>query len=868
MNNGREVNLKTNKMKWVVTLCLMLIGLTNYAQKTDSLPIKVDTLRHTDTLTIKTSKDSLDAPVKYSATDSIVIDVPAKKAILYNNAKAIYQDMDMQAYKIEIDQPKRLVNATHTLDSTGKMIGQPKFVQGENNMRADSITYNIDTKKGITKSTYTNQGEMFVYGETIKKISDDSYFALRGRFTTCNLDTPHFAFVANKMKLVNKKVAISGPVHPEFEGVPVPIYLPFGFFPINQGRHSGLLPPQFSTNEQFGLGLEGLGYYKVLNDHFDATLRTNIYSYGGYLLNLSSKYIMRYRYAGNLNLSYQNVRILSDFGTKEFTSTRVFNIGWSHSMDSKARPGTTFNAHVNAGSTKFNQYIANNPSINFQNQLTSSITYSKTTDKYNFTVSANHNQNSINRLVNLDLPNITFTVNPFYPLQSKELVGEPKWYQKLQIGLNSSILSNAAFYDSAFNFKRLIDTVQWGAEHRVPLQFTFPSLGPFQIAPGIGYTERWYDRQFIRSWNAAAEKVDTTIAKGFYTARDVSFNLGINLNTALYGIYNFRTSSNVKAIRHVLRPEFSLNYKPDLSSERDFYTTQIDTTGRTQRFSKYDGTRFGAFGSGGRFAGFSFGIDNNLEMKRRSKDSSAQDRKIMLIQTFSIKSNYNLLADSFKLAPFAISLNSGAIFDKINITANANLDPYQVDSTGFRINKYTWSGGNFSPGRITNGSIAISANFQSKQKEEHKKPTTPENNIPLTAEEQQNELNYIRTHPAEFADFNIPWSFNVSYSLTFNRVFKPDYSGFRTEIFSSANLSGDFNLSPKWKLGMQTYYDIKSAKIQSLSMSISRDMHCWQMSINVVPVGPYRSFSIMLNPKSGILRDLRINRSRSFYGGL
>jgi hypothetical protein len=416
----------------------------------------------------------------------------------------------------------------------------------------------------------------------------------------------------------------------------------------------------------------------------------------------------------------------------------------------------------------------------------------------------------------------------------------------------------------------LLDTAQWGAQYEIPIQFPLPSLGPFQISPGVNYSERWYDHQFIRSWDSAAKKVDTTIIRGFYSDRSVSFNLGLNLTTALYGMYNFRKSSHVKAIRHTVRPLFGLGFTPDLSKSRNFYTTQVDTSGNTSRFSKYDGNIFQVFGEGGGpSATINFGIDNILEMKVRSKvDTSVTgDKKIRLIDAFGFTSSYNLLADSFNLAPFQLKLSSSALFEKINISATAAMDPYQLDNRGRRINQYTWSGGKFSPGRITDGGVTINANFQSKNKDAAKKPATPENNVPVTMEEQQAELDYIRSHPAEFADFKIPWSFNVSYSLYFRRVLKEDYSGFRTDITSGATLNGDFNLSPKWKLGMQTFYDVRNTKIQSLSLNISRDMHCWQMAISITPIGIYKTFSITLNPKSGILRDLRINRSRSFYGG-
>lgn len=819
-------------------------------------------VQRVDTFDVRISKDSLTAPVNYSASDSAVLDIPTKKVTLYNKANVKYETMDLTGAIIIMDQPRKLVIATYARDSLGNIVGLPKFVRDQDNFTADTIVYNIETQKGITRNTYMQSGEMFVHGDVTKKVSNNEYFALRGRFTTCNLDTPHFAFRTKKMKLVTQRVAISGPIHPEFEDVPIPIYLPFGYFPISQGRHSGLLPPQFTASEQFGLGLEGLGYYKVLSEYFDVTLRTNLYSYGGWALYISPTYRKRYRYSGNMNLTIQNTRILSENPKEPFISTKTFNITWGHSMDSKARPGTNFNASVNAGSTKFNQFVANNPTRNFSNQLSSSITYSKTWDtRYNLTLSANHQQNNNTRLVTLNLPTVAFTVNTFNPFQRKEFAGEPKWYEKLGIGLNSNIVSDASFYDSLFSLRQLLDTFSWGAQHNIPIQLSLPPVGPLQIGPSISYQQRWYSRKFTRTWNNTLEKVDTTIDKGFFAAHDISFGLG--LSTAVFGTFTkFGKNSRVRAIRHVIRPTIGLNYKPDLAA-KDHYTMQINKTGMTQRFSYFDGIYPGAF-SEGRFGGMSFGIDNNLEMKVRSKTDTgeAAEKKIRLIDGFSINGSYNFFADSFKLSQFSMSVRS-TLFDKINITGQATFDPYEVDSLGFRINKIR----GFGLGRVVSGGLAISTSFQSKPTEEPQVSEEDDDSglLPMTMEEQQAQLAYIRQNPAEFADFNIPWSLNLSYSLNFSKQFKPDYTGFETKVFSNVSWSGDFNLTPRWKIGMNGYYDFTTSRIQTLTMYLSREMHCWQLSINVTPVGLYRSFNITIHPKSGILRDLRINRTRYFY---
>lgn len=836
----------------------------------DTIPVKNDSLtQKTDTFSVKLSKDSIDAPVAYEASDSMVLDVPNKKIILYSKGKVTYKDLVLTADSIALDQPSNMIEATYRKDTSGNIIGRPEMTQGETKMQADIIRYNTKTQKGITSNTYTSQGEMFVNMRQSKKVSENEYYGLHGVMTTCNLDTPHFAFVTNKMKLINKKMAVTGPVHPEFEGVPVPIYIPFGIFPLAQGRHSGLLPPQFTSSEQFGLGLEGLGYYKVLNDYFDVTLRTNLYSYGGWSAFITPTYRKRYRYSGSFNLAYQHTKILTDDPKNEFSTSRTFNITWSHSVDSRARPGTSFSASVNAGSTKFNRLVPNNNTLNYTNQLNSSITYSKNWEgKYNLTVSANHNQNNNTGIINLSLPNLSFTANTFYPFQKQEFVGTPKWYEKLGIGLNSTVSNRLSFYDSAFSVRRILDTIQWGAQHNIPIQLSLPPvLGIFQVAPGISYQERWYSQHLIRSWNSSLKKVDTTIQKGFFTSRDVSFSLG--LSTALFGMFNrFGKNSNIQAIRHVVRPSLSMSYKPDMAS-KDYYYTQIDTTGRNYRFSYYDGAVYGPF-SPGTFGGLSFGIDNNLEAKLRNKtDSTAEPKKIRLIDGFGINSSYNFMVDSFKLAPFNLYARS-TLFEKINITAGAVVDPYQVDSTGYRVDRYMWNGKKFSLGRITSGNVAVSANFQSKKKKDDDKKKEPppgqEDQIPATMEDQMAQMEYVRQNPAEFVDFNVPWSLNLSYSLNFYRQFKPDYSGFETIINSNFNWGGDFSLTEKWKFGMNGFYDFKTSKVQSLTMFITREMHCWQLSINVTPVGLYRSFNITINPKAGILRDLRINRVRYFSG--
>jgi LPS-assembly protein len=343
-----------------------------------SKPIPKDSMRiKTDTL--KISKDSIDAPIKYNAEDSGVLVITTREFFLYGKAKVDYTDLKLDAATIKYDQRAQMVQAYGSKDSSGNPSSKPQFIQGEMKSISDTIFYNMKSGKGLTKNTFFQEGEIYVNAIDLKKISSTEVYAKRARFTTCNLDVPHYNFRTSKMKIINNKMGIAGPSFPEFEGVPMPIGIPFGIFPLNKGRHGGLLPPAFTASPDFGLGLEGLGYYFVLSEKMDVTLRSNLYSFGGWNLNINSKYIKRYAYTGNLNITFQNTKSLnrSTLSKDEFNSSSSFMINWSHNRDSRARPGTNFSANVNFGSSKFNQTLLNNPFLNFQNQLSSSINYSK-----------------------------------------------------------------------------------------------------------------------------------------------------------------------------------------------------------------------------------------------------------------------------------------------------------------------------------------------------------------------------------------------------------------------------------------------------------------------------------------------------------
>ena len=851
---------------------------TGLGKDSTGKPKKDSSLMAFDSLHIKLSKDSLTAPVVYHADDSLVMDVPGKTITLYGKKSSTkYLDNNLDAPVIIFDQQTGLVTASLKKDSAGKVVSFPTLTQGDSKVVSDTIGFNMKNGKGITKGTYTQQGEMYIYGERIKKIDAKDFYVYRGRFTTCNLDTPHFAFVAKKIKFRNKKFAITGPVHPEFEGVPLPIVLPFGIFPLTQGRHSGLLAPSFTANDQFGLALEGLGYYKVISDNWDLTTRATLYSYGGFTFNVSPRYYKRYHYSGNFSIDINHFKY-NFKGDPDFSTTNAFNVRWSHSADTKSRPGVTFSANVNAGSSKFNSLVPNNAARNVQNQLSSSIAWAKVwKDKpFNISINANHSQNTITKVINITLPDVTFNLNTLYPFRRKEAIGALKWYENIGIALNSNAKSLTYFSDdttvSKLNIgKQITNNLQWGATHGVPISLTLPQIGPVQISPGISYSEHWYQQQLHQIFNPAKNRIDTSINKGFYTARDMSFSLG--LSTRIFGSFTFGKNSKVQAIRHEIRPSISISYKPDFNAG-SYYNTQFDTSaaykGKTIRSSVYANTIAGAFGEG-KFGGLSFNVDNNVQMKVRNKaDTTAgATKKVTLIDGFTFNGSYNFLKDSFQFSNFGLSARTN-LFNKINITTSANLNPYQVSRlTGADSNALIWKS-KPSLGRLTSASISISTQFQGgDQSKKAKVPTSPNQLINQTSglplDEYQTEAAYINNNPGQFTDFSLPWSLSLSYSLQYSKSYVVQTQSFISNLTQNLNWNNTLKLTEKWQFGISGYYDISQAKLGTMTMTISREMHCWQLSINISPVGQYRYFNFSISPKSGLLRDIKINRSRQYY---
>jgi len=842
----------------------------------DSLP--ADTPRaDTVPIAVPVSKDSMDAPIHYKAKDSIIMQIPQKQIFMYGSADTKYKETSVKAERIKIDQQTGVMEATKWVDTAGKSYGHVEMTDHDQSFQSDTMQVNINTHKAKIFHTRSQYGEGYIGSQQSKRMADNTIFGFKNTFTTCDLDTPHFQFRARKIKVIPDKLVISGPANLEIEGIPTPLFIPFAIFPITQGQRSGILPPQYVTNQQKGIGLENGGYYLGLGEHFDLTMRGDIYSYGSWSLTASPTYRKRYKYNGGLNLSFANTRFGDPAVKSEFSTSKDFRVTWNHSMDSKARPGVNFGAAVNFGTSSYNRYNVYDYNTRVNNNIGSSITFSKTWigKPYNLTLGLNHSQNLSTRDVSVSFPDGTFTVNTIYPFQPKEMTGTPKWYEKIGISYNTVLRNQANFKDSLFGKQAMFDAMQTGMQHNIPISFSIPVFKTFTLSPGINYTEYWYTKKFNRKWDPNKDNpglgtkgaIDTSYQAGFFTARDVSASL--SLSTAMYGMYTFNKHSKVKAIRHVMRPTLSASYRPDLNPNL-YKELQYNKEGDKSMVSVYDGAIIGV-PSPGSFGGLNFGLDNNLEMKVYSKKDTSgnHERKIKLLDGFGINGSYNLVADSFKLSTFSLYARTN-LFDKLNISASGNIDPYQTDNRGRRIDKYVWQQGKISLGRLTNASISMSTSFQSKDKKSQAKEKQVDSISNIQSGDaafaaQQRQLAMVRNNPGEYVDFDIPWRIDLSYSLSYTNTIIPDSGGVVKRITQYVSFNGDFSLTPKWKIGLNSGFDFTNMQIAYTNMYISRDLHDFTLSINLIPFGTFRQFSFTINAKAGLLRDLRINRTKQFY---
>lgn len=831
-----------------------------------------------------TNKGSLNSIVKTSAEDSTRSDQVHKITYLYGNAKVTYEDFELNADFIRVDQNRHLIFASGLIDpKTHRYLGKPISKQkGQSPTISDSLYFDYKTKRGKSWNTTTQQDGDFITGGQARVLNDQEVAYRNIIFSTCNLPYPetHFGIVITK-GIGEKNRIVSGPAYLEIEGVPLPLALPFGFFPKPDHQTSGVLLPTFGEDARLGFYLRNLGYYLAFGDNLDLTTMGTIYSRGSYELTSTARYLKRYEYSGNLTLSYGS----HNYGLNGDPPTQDFNITWSHQQDANAHPGTTFSASVNAGTSGFfknNPAITNyNPQSLVQSSLQSSIAYGRVWagTPFSLTATLSHRQDIANKLITLHLPDVTFNMTTINPFDSKERVGTQKWYQRITVGYTlqgTNSLSNipeSQLFQSATISRKL----QSGILHTIPIGFNQTIFKYFQFNMSATYIDHWnfqtINEYYDRTNSLAVNGLVTDTVPGFKRAGEYTLSAG--LSTKVYSRIDFKSGS-LKAIRLVTTPTVSFSYRPDYTSTSYFYNRTVVSTATVPY--PYTATSYSIFNSsaeggptGTRSAGIGFNLDNTIEakVKAKSSDTSGKDRNIPIIQGLTLSTFYNFAADSFKLSPISLSGHTTVFNQKLGINFSGTLNPYEVKTLdsigGGTLHKYVRTYDRYSilDGKLPQVSafaLSMNVSLNSNAFKQHTTSAPPGNSLSNMTPNQAERLAMINSDPSAFVDFNIPWNVVLNYNYTYANT---------NAVITTANTltaSGDFNLTPKWKIQYSTGYDLKAMKLSGVTaFTIYRDLHCWDLSIRWVPVGYYKSFSVDLKVKASILQDLKLSKRKDYY---
>ncbi|MBL7110544.1 MAG: LPS-assembly protein LptD [Bacteroidales bacterium] len=841
----------------------------------DSMQTSPDTLtlRSIRDTTISSSKDAIDSPVSYKAVDSIIYALSEKKVYLFGKSEINYQQIKLTAEIIEFDMGNEIVFARGEKDSLGVPFGRPVFADESETFQADELSYNFRTKKGIIKNIYSEQEGGYLHSETTKRHPNGHIHMSKGKYTTCDLEHPHFYIAMTKAKSIPGDKIISGPAYFVIADVPLPIGVPFGFFPTTRTNKSGILIPSYGEESRRGFYLRNGGYYLALSEYADLRINADIYTNGTWGLRVGSSYRKRYKFNGNFNTNYfENVS-----GEKgiDFSKSKDFAVIWSHSQDAKANPNRRFSASVNFSTGSYDQNHTRNINSVMRSTKQSSISYSKVwpNSPFNFSANASASQNSIDRSMNLRLPQMSLNMNRIYPLRRKSRVGKSKWYEDLQVSYSSSLENRLNTVDSLL-FDTRLEQFDNGYQHNIPVSLNLKALNFFNISPSVRYTGVVFTKSIYPQYHSDYQlpnsdvRVDTFFidtVQGLRYAHAYVPSIGVNFSPKIYGMYQFRPQSRIEAVRHVMTPRVSFSYTPDMKGKvPDYYQdVVIDSAGHTRTYSLFDESVYRTPVPSGRQGSVSFALMNNIEMKVKPKSDTVEKfTKVKILDNLNFTTNYNIFKDSLKWAPINMVGNTRIFKNKVNLKFNGRFDPYSyvVDARGNRrnINKSLWKDRNQLI-RMTNFDFSVGVNFKSGQGSSSSRQQSEGLDNDPTAQVGDENIAYDDIYYGQYVDFDVPWTFGMDYNF---RLVKNKEE---PEIIQSVRFRGDLSLTPKWKIGFNSGYDFTKKKVSMTNLSIYRDLHCWEMQITMVPFGNYRSYSFQINIKSSILRDLKYEQGDNWY---
>lgn len=852
------------------------------------VPIKADSAKTDSSIVKKPRKAMLDDILKTKNQDSLIYDMKTNRIYMYEAGVVEYQDKTLEADYIDMDidndkivakgVPKKVkkeklsekeINKTTTAQQPEDSITykQPTFKEGTTTYNMDSIVYNLKSEKAKIYGIAFKEGEGTLKGKDIKKMDDEVYNIHGGTYSTCDADCPHFYLKMSKAQYVqgkNGKKVIIGPSYLVIEDVPLPLGVPFGFFPMMTERNSGIILPEVGEENIKGFYLRDMGYYFAFNDYVDAAIRGGIYTMGSWETSLTSTYKVKYKFNGNLGFNYAK----DIFGTKDspdYKNMSNYSLRWTHSQDPKFMPGSTFSANVNYASSSYNKYDSESIQDYVSAQTNSSVSYTKNWIGKPFSLSTNiqHSQSNLDSTVVLSLPNFVFNVQRIFPFQRKEAVGKQRWYEKISFSYTNTF-NNTINTKQDLMFKpEMFDNMKYGMKHEIPVNTSFNILKFLNVSPSFNYTERWYFNRINKYWDPKTESInvgDTT--SGFYRAYD--YRISASLSTKIYGMFEFKGKNPaVKAIRHVLTPSISGSFMPDFGNPKyGFYKPiQSNKNGDITYYSPYEQGIYGV-PSMGRNASLSFSLGNILEMKVRSDKDTTGYQKVKILESLNISSSYNFLADSMRLSPFSITART-TLFKTMGINFNATLDPYAIDARGRRIAEFSAKKGSLV--RLTNLGFSFGYSFRSLFGYEDK--GTGSGAMPREANEQEKDF-FARSNvdyaeqqqylSQSYYNFSVPWNLSFTYNFSYSK------QGLQRNITQTLGFNGSVNLTSKFGLSFNGGFDFDSMTLTPGSIGLTRDLHCWQMSFNWVPIGFRKSWNFKINVKSGMLRDLKYEK-RSGY---
>ena len=850
----------------------------------DSIAL-ADSIRKADSLSIL-SKSSLDAPAFTAARDSIVEDFSNGKKMIYyyGDVSVTYGNMKLTADYMEYDLATSNLFARGTTDTTGAIIGRPVMEQGGKSYTMDQVRYNFDTQKARITNMVTQEQDGILHGKNIKMMPDRSINITHGKYTVCDCEEPHYYLHLTAAKVMTKpsQKTVFGPAYPVIADVPLPIGLPFGFIPKRPDRATGILFPTFGEEASRGFYLRDLGLYFVIGNYFDIALTGDIYTLGSWAIDVNSRYKVNYKCNGSFSLTYSNDQV-GEKGSTDFFQTRNFGIRWSHSQDAKARPGTSFSASVNFSSPSNNKYNSTSLQEAVQNQISSSISYSKNWNgKVNLSMNLLHNQNSRDSSYSFTLPNVTLSVSRFYPFKLKNRVGKEKWFEKFSLGYNTSLQNRINFKASEFNQPGFWDKFQNGMSHNFQIGLpNFSLLKYINITPSVSYGMNWFFRDTKKEYNPDTGKVEDIKGKMFGTfGATHNYSGSISMSTRIYGLFNFGMHRKLQAIRHVVSPSLSASFSPDKATHFNGYRTltYTDKEGKvqTQEYNIYAGQLNSVPGKGSS-ATLSFSLGNNFEAKVRDiKDTTGKgSKKIKLIDNLNFSTGYNFLADSLKMNNIGVTMST-SVFGKVGISANANFDPYAIlvdknNSSGRRINRFAIQEGQ-GLARLTNASVSLSYSLSGEgkingndgSKQAGGNPADHYTRIyyhPITGE-------YIPGGWLYYMNPNVPWSVNFNYSFSFRRGYQfSNGKAINKDTFTQTlGLSGNIKLTPRLSMNLSTNFDLMALKMSATQLSATYDLHCFNINVSWIPNGQWESWSFRIQANAAALADLlRFKKSSSYW---